>query len=171
MFDHTLASDLPTAIDKDPVHNLQNGVYGDWVPSIEVQKGKKPKKVGLMNAIEFFLLYPLVAGYIADPKDHSQVIIIIPDKYIQGTSAQRGDVEMQEKVSVTLKPLGREKNISTTAYERLRSFASKTGMNAFEYPIIMDGDKVMEIAKYELNEGNYETRGRFGRTRGNVRAN
>ena len=118
-----------------------------------------------MNVIEWFFLFPIISGYIFDPKKQAQVNVIVPDRYLEGTTEQLNDSEMKDTVDKVLEsfPKG-HKRIS--AKNRMRDLAGETGMADLGYPIIMTGNKVHKILTGEVTKESFETRGQYPWTQG-----
>ena len=164
--DKYFRADVDTVWNREIICYMKKGVYGNFIPSN--MKDKKTKddegnrvvkthKEGFMLINEFFLLYPLYAGNLAQRQPSKDVPPIPPvgiDSWIQGSVLQRK--LRKEEFESNLAHIGGSVNLNTSAIDKLRELAKQTGMEFERYPIHMKGNKVLVVMGDSVCGSSYE---------------
>ena len=160
-FDSMIFADVETAMERDCTMYMSDGIVGDYVIARKHTqhdkdgKATNTKSYGYVTFNEFFLMYPLITGTVAQPRRHRQVKVANVDTWIQGSMAQLMDAEMSSKLDKALQCVGGEP-YKTSAMQKIRALAIETGLAQLGYPIHLTGCKVMKIVRDAVGKTSFE---------------
>ena len=111
-FDSMMFADVGTAMERDCTMYMSEGIVGDYVVARKYTQHSKDgtaintKSYGYVTFDELFLIYPLVTGNVAQPRQHKQVKVANIDSWIQGLMEQMFNTDMPSKMDTTFAYIG-----------------------------------------------------------------
>ena len=159
-FDSMMFVDVGTAMERDCTMYMSEGIVGNYVVARKHTQHSKDgkatntKSYGFVSFNELFLMYPLIVGNVAQPRQHKQVKVPNIDSWIHGSRSQMLDAEMSSKMDKAFECIGGIPKLS--AMQKIRALASETGLYDLGYPIHMTGDKVMKIVPDAVGGTSFE---------------